>query len=140
MAQLVPLNQTERSRIKHFLEYPDWTSLAYSVQLGFPASSQPMYLLEGAFDRVTNAALESVRKDLCQLESIEHQLGEARSRLSAEQLGNLKVNMNELPMLRRELVWWGLVLANDLGVGPNPFSAMEILGGSSGGRNARVTG
>lgn len=140
MAQLVPLNQTERSRIKHFLEYPDWTSLAYSVQLGFPASSQPMYLLEGAFDRVTNAALESVRKDLCQLESIEHQLGEARSRLSAEQLGNLKVNMNELPMLRRELVWWALVLANDLGVGPNPFSAMEILGGSSGGRNARVTG
>jgi len=140
VAQLVPLNQTERSRIKHFLEYPDWTSLAYSVQLGFPASSQPMYLLEGAFDRVTNAALESVRKDLCQLESIEHQLGEARSRLSAEQLGNLKVNMNELPMLRRELVWWALVLANDLGVGPNPFSAMEILGGSSGGRNARVTG
>lgn len=141
MTQRIPLNANERSRIKHFLEYPDWSSLAYSVQLGFPASSQPMYLLEGAFDRVTDAALESVRKDLCQLESIENQIGQARTRLSAEQLGNLKVNMNELPMLRRELVWWALVLANDLGVGPNPFSAMEILGsGGSGGRNARVSG
>ncbi len=98
-----------------------------------------MYLLEGAFDRVTNAALESVRTDLCNLESIEAQLSEARGRLSAEQLGNLKVNMKELPMLRRELVWWALVLANDLGVGPNPFSAMEILGGG-GGRNAAVIG
>jgi hypothetical protein len=137
VAQISPLNESERSRIKHFLEYPDWQSLAYSIQLGFPASSQPMYLLEGAFDRITNAALESVRKDLCELESIETQLGTARTRLPAEQLGNLKVNMKELPMLRRELVWWALVLANDLGVGPNPFSAMEILGGA-GGRNATV--
>ena len=137
MAQISPLNAEERSRCKHFLEFPDWESLAYSIQLGFPASSQPLFLMEGAFDRVTNAALESVRKDLCQLESIERQLGEARTRLPAEQLGNLKVNMKELPMLRRELVWWALVLANDLGVGPNPFSAMEILGGA-GGRNATV--
>lgn len=139
MAQVSPLTSAERSRIKHFLEYPDWTSLAYSIQLGFPASSQPMYLLEGAYDRVTNAALESVRKDLCNLESIELQLSEARGRLPAEQLGNLKVNMKELLMLRRELVWWALVLANDLGVGPNPFSAMQILGGG-GGRNAAVSG
>lgn len=98
-----------------------------------------MYLVEGAFDRITNEALATVRKDLCELESIENQLGEARGRLSAEQLGNLKVNMKELPMLRRELVWWALVLANDLGVGPNPFSAMQCLGGAGGGgRNASV--
>lgn len=139
MAQISPLTKTERARILHFLEYPNWESLSYSIQLGFPASSQPMYLVEGAFDRITNDALESVRKDLCELESIERQLGEARGRLPAEQLGNLKVNMKELAMLRRELVWWALVLANDLGVGPNPFSAMEILGGG-GGRNAAVSG
>lgn len=97
-----------------------------------------MYLVEGAFDRITDAALVSVRRDLCELESIERQLSQARGRLKALELGNLKLNPNELPALRREMVWWALVLANDLGVGPNPFSAMEILG-SGGGRNARVS-
>lgn len=139
MAQRSPLRADERSRIKHFLEYPDWSALAYSIQLGFPASSQPMYLVEGAFDRITDTAVETVRKDLCELESIEKQLGDARKRLKAIELGNLKLNPNELPALRRELVWWALVLANDLGVGPNPFSAMQILGDGGGGRNARVT-
>lgn len=137
MAQTSPLRDDERSRIKHFLEYPDWSALSYSVQLGFPASSQPMYLVEGAFDRITDTGVETVRKDLCELESIERQLSQARGRLKATELGKLKLNPNELPTLRRELVWWSLVLANDLGVGPNPFSAMEILGGG-GGRNARV--
>lgn len=137
MAQTSPLRDDERSRIKHFLEYPDWSALAYSVQLGFPASSQPMYLVEGAFDRITDPAVETVRRDLCELESIERQLSAARGRLKATELGKLKLNPNELPALRRELVWWALQLANDLGVGPNPFSAMELLGGG-GGRNARV--
>ena len=136
--QTRPLTADERSRIKHFLQYPDWSSLSYSIQLGFPASSQPMYLVEGAYDRITNEAVETVRRDLCQLEGIEAQLGAARGRLKATELGNLKLNPNELTDLRRELVWWALTLASDLGVGPNPFSAMQHLGGGGGGRNASV--
>lgn len=136
--QTSPLTEAERSRIKHFLEYPDWVALSYSIQLGFPASSQPMYLVEGAFNRITDTAVETVRKDLCECEGIERQLSAARGRLKAVELGNLKLNPNELPQLRQELVWWALQLANDLGVGPNPFSAMQILGGG-GGRNARVS-
>lgn len=133
-----PLTQQERSRVKHFLDYPDWEALAASIHLGFPASSQPMYLVEGAYDRLTQGGIDSVRKDLCQLEAIENQIGSSRGRMKAEQLGTLKMNLKEASQLRQELVWWALVLANDLGVGPNPFSAMQFLGGT--GRNARVTG
>jgi hypothetical protein len=134
-----PLTDEERSRIKHFLQYPDWSALAASIHLGFPASSQPMYLVEGAFDRLTQSGVDSARKDLCECESIEAQLSGARGRMKATQLGNLKVNPQESMQLRQELVWWSLVLANDLGVGPNPFSAMQFLGGGS-GRNASVVG
>ncbi len=136
--QTRPLTAAERSRIFHFLNYPDWSALAYSIQLGYPAASQPLFLVEGALTRITDEAVETVRRDLCQLEAIESQLGAARSRLKAEQLGNLKLNPHELPALRRELVWWALTLASDLGVGPNPFAAIELLGGGGGGRNARV--
>lgn len=135
--QRAPLNDSEQSRIKHFLTYPDWEQLAASIQLGFPASSQPMYLLEYAFPKLTDDGIDTVRKDLCELESIEKQLSGARTRLKATELGNLKVNPHELQTLRQELVWWSLQLASDLGCGPNPFSAMQILSGG-GGRNSRV--
>jgi hypothetical protein len=115
MAQTRPLTEDERSRVKHFLQYPDWSALAYSIQLGYPAASQPLYLVEGAFSRITNPAVETVRRDLCQLEAIEAQLGSARGRLKATELGNLKLNPNELTDLRRELVWWALTLASDGG-------------------------
>lgn len=139
MAQVNPLTDTEKSRIKHFLEFPDWEQLAASIQLGWPASSQPMYLLEYAIPKLTSEALDSVRRDLCNCESIERQLGEARNRLKASELGSLKVNGNELAQLRQELLFWALTLANDLGCGINPYSAMQTLGGG-GGRNARVLG
>lgn len=136
MAQKEPLTDSEQSRIKHFLQFPNWEQLAASIQLGFPAASQPMYLLEYSFPKLADGGLVSVRRDLCELESIERQLGQARGRLKATDLGNLKMNPQELQALRRELLWWALQLANDLGVGPNPFAAMEVLGG--GGRNAQV--
>jgi hypothetical protein len=132
-----PLTAEERSRIKHFLEYPDWEALAASVHLGFPASSQPMYLLEGAYDKLTQHGIESVRRDLCECESIERQLSGARGRMKAVKVGNIEANQKETNQLRQELLWWSLTMANDLGCGPNPFSAMAVLGGG-GGRNARV--
>jgi hypothetical protein len=136
----VGFTDTEKARIKHFLSYPDWVSLSASIQLGFPAGSQPLFLLEDAFKRLTLGGEDSVRRDLCECESIERQLSNARTRFKATQLGQLKVNAEETSMLRRELTYWALRLASDLGVVTNPYSQFEFLGAGGGGRNARVMG
>lgn len=137
----MPFTEREKARIKHFLSYPDWQSLAASIQLGFPAGSQPLYLVEQAFQRLTAGGEESVRIDLCECEAIERQLRDARSRFQAAALGNLKLNHKEPDMLRRELLYWSLRLASDLGVVTNPYSQFEFLNaGGSGGTNATVVG
>ncbi len=128
----------EKARIKHFASYPDWTSLSNSIQLGFPAGSQPLYLIEQSFDRLTDGGKDSVRRDLCECESIEKQLSGARKRMTALELGKLKMNPNESMQLRRELLFWTLRLVSDLGVITNPYAAFEALGGGGDGRNARV--
>lgn len=128
----------EKARIKHFLSYPDWVSLAASIQLGYPAGSQPLFLVEDAFNRLTPEGEDSVRHDLCECESIEKQISEARGRFKATKLGTLEVNPNETAMLRKELVYWVARLASDLGVVTNPYSLFEYLGASGGGHNSRV--
>lgn len=130
----------EKARIRHFLSYPSWSSLAQSIQLGYPAASQPAFLLDDAFRRMTPGGEESIRQDLCECEGIERQISEARSRMKATKLGNLQVNPEETIMLRRELMHWVSRLASDLGVQPNPYSNFEYNGMGGGGYNARVVG
>jgi hypothetical protein len=128
----------ERSRILHYLSYPDWESLAQSIHLGFPAGSQPLFLVESAFGRMTADGEATIRRDLCECEDIEVQMRAARKRFAATQLGKLHHNPNEMNMLRRELTYWSLRLASDLGVVSNPYAAFEYSGAAGGGHNARV--
>lgn len=127
----------EQGRIRHFLGYPSWSSMAASIQLGFPAGSQPLYILEQAFNRLLPDGEAAARRDLCECEDIENQLGSARKRMRAQQLGTLKVNQRETQQLREELVFWQRRLADDLGVPFNPYSSMGYKG-MPGGINASV--
>lgn len=133
-------NDREQARIKHFLAYPDWVSLSQSIQLGYPAASQPLFLVEDAFKRLTPGGEESVRIALCECESIELQLRQARTRFKATKIDTLEINHSEPDMLRRELVFWSLRLASDLGVVSNPYAAFEYNQGAGGGINARTSG
>lgn len=131
----------EKSRIKHFLSYPDWVSMAQSIQLGYPAASQPLFLVDDAFFRLTEGGEGSVRTDLCECEAIERQLSDARSRFKALKIGNLELNPNETRQLRQELLFWITRLADDLGVVSDPYSQMmykQVMG--MGGVNASVVG
>lgn len=116
--------EMEKSRIKRFLSYPDWVALAASIQLGFPAASQPLFLVESAFNKLTPEGEASVREDLCQCESCEKQLIDARSRFKAIRIGEIELNLNETKLLRKELLWWVTRLADDLGVVSNPYSQL----------------
>lgn len=131
----------EQSRIKRFLSYPDWVALAQSIQLGYPAASQPLFLVEDAFRRLTPEGEVSTRADLCECESVERQISEARGRLKAVRLGDLELNPNEMKQLRREMLWWVTRLADDLGVISNPYSQMIYQGiANVGGVSGRSSG
>lgn len=127
----------EKARIRHFLGYPSWSGQAASIQLGYPAGSQPLFLLEDAFNRLLPDGENTVRKDLCQCEETEAQMGTARSRMKADQLGNLRANKTEVTQLQQTLVFWSQRLADDLGVVRNPYSSMAY-NGMAGGINATV--
>ena len=129
----------QRDRILHFLGYPNWKSLAASIQLGYPAASQPLFLVYDAFVRMNPAAVPTILKDLCECEACESQISDARSRMKATRLGELQTNPQESRMLRQELAYWTKRLSDDLGVVPNPYSQMSYLG-MGGGINAKVMG
>lgn len=112
----------QKARTKHFLSYPDWVALAQSIVLGFPAASEPLFLLEDAFRRLTAGGEQSVLGDLSECECIEQQLRGARERFKARRVGNVELNPDEPDMLRRELAYWTIRLADDLGVIPDPYS------------------
>lgn len=131
----------EKARIRHHLGYPSFSSVAQSIQLGYPAVSQPLFLVDDSFIRVTLEGEDAARKDLCECEDIESQLRGARTRFKATQLGDLLVNRDEPLQLRQELTYWRQQLASDLGVVINPNAAREYYAAMSvGGINAAVTG
>lgn len=127
----------EKAAILRFLGYPDVQSLASSVQLGYPAASQPMFLVVDSFRRLTPAARELVRRDLAELGCIEDQMSAARMRFQATELEGLKINPNETLKLRGELQYWTMRLEDDFGVKRNPYSTFGH-GGLPGGINAKV--
>ena len=131
----------EKARTRHFLAYPSWVSLAQSIQLGFPAASEPLFLLEDAFGRLTPGGEAAVRIDLCECEDIEVQLRSARGRLKASKVGDVTLNPMELGQLKQELNYWITRLGDDLGVVPDPYSRMiyEAIA-NVGGVNSSVIG
>lgn len=133
--------ELEKARIRHHLGYPSFASLAQAIQLGYPAVSQPLFLVDDSFHRVTLEGEDAARRDLCECESIERQMSEARSRYKALELGDLKVNTEERNMLRNDLVYWRQQLASDLMVVINPNAPREYYGAMGGGTvNAVVMG
>jgi len=127
----------QRSRIKHFLKYPDWQSMSNGVQMGMPAGAQAMYLVEQSFERLTSAGEASVLSDLEQCEACECQITDARKRVKARTIGSIATNRDELTQLKQELEEWRQRLSDDLGAPINPYTLQNPFG-ASGGINARV--
>lgn len=131
-----PFTDEETADVMRFLGYPNWQAMAQSIQLGYPAASQPMWLVLDSLPRLAEASRPAVRETLCQLRSTDAQIGTARSRMKTTHVGEVSMNSNESRMLREEYVFWQKRLADLLGVFVNPHSALN--GGMPGGVNARV--
>jgi hypothetical protein len=136
---MATFTEQDKDRVLHFLGYPNWIALSQSIMLGYPAASQPLFLVYDAFMRISQGGAESVLVDLCECESIEAQLRDARTRFKARTVGNIDLNMAETSMLRDELKYWTKRLADDLGVVVNPYSQMAWQG-MQGGVSTRVSG
>lgn len=131
--------ENEKARIYHHLGYANWRALAQSIQLGYPMASQPFFLVQDSLNRIDPASEATVRRDLCQCEDIENQMIDARSRLKALSIGEMKLNPGETAALLGHLELWQQRLADDLGVQKNPYSQQEWRG-NPGGISARVEG
>lgn len=127
----------EKDRILYFLGFPNWASLAQSIQLGYPAASQPMFLVFDSFNRMRPEAEGTIRHVLCELESIECQISDARKRLRAKVVGEVEMNPAERGALYQELRAWTQRLSDTLGVVPNPYS-QRVYEGVGGTINAKV--
>ena len=132
-----PFTAEETTEILRFLGYPDWVSAAQSIQLGFPSTSQPLFLVRDSLTRISAPARARVRMYLCELQSVEAQISDARTRFPAVQLGELVISPQEINHLNQQYTYWRRRLADDLGVFPNPYSQIDRLG-PGGGINAKV--
>lgn len=138
----VRLNEADRAKVRHHLGYTNVEPVS-SIALGFPAASQPQFLVEIAMDRIIPEAVGLIQKYLAILDAIENQMVEALCRLKAQQLGELKIrNSNEEPveqdLLEREYVRWARRLADDFSVPLNPYSERFRSGTYGGGMNIPV--
>jgi hypothetical protein len=132
---MAALTEAEQASILYHTQYVNWSSVASSYQLGFPAPSQPEYLVRDAFGRITDDGLELVRRDLFRCECTEEQLFDAQRRLKASKVGDITLNAEEIPKLERALKRWQNKLARDLGAYINPWADINA---PSSGINARV--
>ncbi len=130
------LTDQQKTRMLHFLGYPSWERLAQSMQLGFPAASQPLFLVYQAFLMISADGIQNALRDLCECEGCEAQISSARERMKATSIGSITLNAKETAALRGELQFWTKRLADDLGVNVNPYSQMawQGMGGGISGR------
>lgn len=132
--------EDEKDAILRFLGYPNWAALAQSIQLGYPAASQPLFLVFDAFNRVRPQARARIRQDLCRALEVDAQIADSRTRRKTRKVESVEMNAGEMGDLLGLLRYWTTRIADQLGVVPNPYSQFEYNGGGGGGVNAPVTG
>lgn len=73
-------------------------------------------------DNLLDEAVPIVREHVAQLDSINAQIEDARKRMKASELGDIKLQAEETLMLRREYAYWAKSMADVLGCPINAYS------------------
>jgi hypothetical protein len=127
----------EKAKIRAHLGYHSIDPV-YSIALGTPASTQPMFLVEGAMDRVPAAAAQRIRDIVCQLEVIECRLKEVPGTLEVSEVGNIRMRDDLGDRLEAEYLRWALRLSEALAAPINPYA--QRFNGGKASLNVRVHG
>lgn len=131
------LSPAERARCKYHLGYPNIAAFN-SIQLGFIAVSQSLFLVERAMDNLLDEAIPIFREHIMRLDEINNQIDDARSRMRASEVDEIKLNPEEVYMLRREYKAWATSLADLLGSPINAYSEKFNTGFGGGPLNVPV--
>lgn len=115
--------EAERAKILGFLGYPRYYALGPAISFGYPSASEPLYIAEDAFKRISPEARDLVRDDVCKLDALHCALHGAATRQGVENVGTIKYDVRAgraqlLQEYRRQVA----MLADHLGVFPNPMS------------------
>ena len=124
----VTLTEEEKNRVRYHLGIP-MTNPVASIQLGFPASAQPAFLVEHALELIPDTAIATIRTVLAKCDATDGGIFESQDRLVAKSVDEVDLNPDEAVLRRREYRYWVQKLADCLGVPYNAFAAAFQSGG-----------
>lgn len=142
MALIATLTPDERVRIRHHLGFLNVQEAA-TFALGVPAAVETQFVIEGAFDKLLEAALPLVRRLLAACDSTEAQFFDNQENLAVTKVGGIQLRDdegNELMGANKRYDYWRRALANAFGIWVNPFDGRPGLGAGSNGINVSVRG
>lgn len=120
------LTDEEKQAVRRYLGYLG-VGTAETIALGIPAASQPLFIVEGAMNRLLPAAEPDVREFLNELKCIDDQIKDARRRRTrVAQVADIKFRgAEELDILYDEYDTWAARLSDVLGAPINPHSELH---------------
>lgn len=128
----------EKARIRYHMGYANVNAVEVYAA-GVPAPIETQFLIEGAMNRVLEAAAPLVRKTLAILDGIEQQMVDDHELLAITEIGEIKINTKEQQKLEARYLRWQASLANILAVSPMPFDFRYGGGMGGGGLNTPVS-
>jgi len=121
------LTEQDKEAVRYHLGFFNVDPSA-SITLGFPAGTEPMFLVERAMNRISSQyAISRIKKILVHLEFLEESMMGATQRLQALQVDEIKIRnsrdeVTEQDELEHEYNRWAHRLAESMGVPLNPMS------------------
>lgn len=138
------LSPADKERVRYHMGYANTTG-APSIQLGIPAMTEQLWVVEKGMDNLMPNAVARVQAILNTLDNFEMQLGNVGPLLLAQstdggvQLRSGRPGMSTPDLLEKEYVRWAQRLSNILGAPLSPYS--ERFAGLAGGpRNFTMGG
>jgi hypothetical protein len=102
--------------------------------MGVPAGVQTQFMIEGAWARILPQAEADFYKLLDRMDRTLERIEESEENEEADAIGDIRLKDKAFVKLVKRYLWWQGMLANLLGVMPNPFDQRFVSwGGNSGG-------
>lgn len=131
------LTPDEKVKVRHHAGYLA-VAEAQTFVLGTPAAVETQFIIEGAMDRVLEAALPEFRRHLSILDQIENQMVADFELLAVTTLGEISINKDEQKQLTQRYDYWVNSMCNLMGVSRNPFDQRLVNGAGYGVGNVTM--
>lgn len=121
------LSAETRVRIRQHLGYIN-VQEAYTFVLGVPSPVRAQFTIEGAMEKLIEAAYPRMMKTLDILDELECSMGTDLDLLDVSSIGNVNVSQSKLDDLKKRYRYFQGSLANFFGVAPYPYDQRNIGG------------